>query len=88
MDAIRNSKSSLGRAYFSHKDLDKKNGDEVTKMVQDKTGINWEELSSRQKQGICLYRNLDENKWVVDLDIPDFKSNRDYINRYVLSKGE
>ena len=88
IDAIRNSKSSLGRAYFSPKELNKKNSDEVVKMVQDKAGINWKELSSRQQQGICLYKDLDKNKWIIDLNIPDFKVDRNYINKYVLSKGE
>lgn len=82
-DAIRNSIQSLGQAHFSHKELNKKNTSEVIQMVKDKVSIDFNELSSRQQKGICLYRDFDTEKWIIDKDIPDFLANREYIEKYV-----
>ena len=82
-DAIRNSKQSLGQAYFSHKELHGKNTEEIVTMVKEKTGILWNNLPLEQQRGCCCVRN-EEGRWVIDKEIPIFKGEgRDYIEKLI-----
>lgn len=83
-DAIRNSKQALGQSYFSHKELSNKSANDIISMVKECSGIDWNELSNRQKQGFCLYKDKDTNKWIFDEDIPDIVNNREFIDRHIL----
>lgn len=49
-DAIRNSISSLAQSLYSHKELIKKNSDDMKAMCLEK-GIDWEKLDDSQKRG-------------------------------------
>lgn len=55
-DATRNSISSAGQAYFSPKQLHKKNSDEIQDMLFTEKGINWNDYPTENKRGICAYR--------------------------------
>lgn len=58
-------------------------------------GVNWNNLSTYQKRGACAVKRMmkkkvklkngsttlvDRPQWVVDLNIPVFTQNRDYVN--------
>lgn len=80
-DAIRNSKSALGQAYFTHKELKGVKADEVVQMVKDKTDIDWNTLPLYQKYGFCLYKT--EDKLSIDTEIPLFVEDREYVEKYL-----
>lgn len=88
-DALRNSISSFARAFYSTKQLVGVNNPEKIKMVKEEFGIDFEtEVSQLQKVGFTVVTNLkaDEigkDKFELDIDIPIFKDNRDYIERYL-----
>ena len=52
-DATRNSIQMAARAYFSHKECDNKNCDELQEMLFQK-GINWNDYKVWVKRGICI----------------------------------
>ena len=88
-DASRNSVQMVGRAYFSSKELHKKCNEDVRDMLYQYRGVNWDDLPTPQKRGVCIIREkyqkdgADRSRWIVDNDIPVFTQDRDYIDRYV-----
>lgn len=52
-DATRNSIQMAARAYFSHKECDNKNCDELQEMLFQK-GINWNDYKVWEKRGVCV----------------------------------
>lgn len=52
-------------------------------MIFEKSGVWYDDLSMLQKAGFTAYRNEKTDKWNLDLDIPEFMTNRDYINKYL-----
>lgn len=89
-DATRNSISCLGQKHFSHKVLHKKNTSQVQEMLFQEKGINWNDQPTWTKRGYCMTRNTIEKEpgvfrssVDVDLEIPIFSQNRDYINKFV-----
>lgn len=89
-DAMRNSIEMVGRKYFSHKELDRINGDGVKKMLLEK-GINYDKLPTSKQRGVCCIktkipafspdgRPMMKTCWVSDINIPIFKGEgREYI---------
>lgn len=71
-DAARNSIYSLGRAYFSHKELQGKNTSQIQDMLMEKYQINWNDLPIPQKRGTAVIKN-DEGKWYIDYNMPILK---------------
>ena len=55
-DATKNSVSMLGRAYFSHKTLDKLNTDQVRDKLINEKGIYWNYLDAKYKRGTYVKR--------------------------------
>ena len=82
MDARRNSLQALAQSMFSHKELTNKNSDDMKTMVMEKANINYDELPSLQKYGFAVYKVND--KWIIDKEIPDFRDDRDYIEKWLL----
>ncbi len=76
IDATRNSIQMAGREYYSHKELDNKNCNEIQELLFQK-GINFNDLPTTRKRGFCIIENL------VDNNIPIFSKNREYIDRFV-----
>ncbi len=73
----------LGQAYFSHKELQHKNTDQVQEMLFSKHGVNWNDIPTWQKRGYCAAQNA------MDNDIPIFTQDREYIERCLTSnEGE
>jgi tRNA(His) guanylyltransferase len=91
-DWERNSIQMLARKYYSQKQMQNKNCEDMHDMLHEK-GDNWNNLPTYLKRGRCIVKkeqnvtidndyfkgNIIRNNWVVDLDIPIFKDNRDYI---------
>jgi len=55
-DATRNSIQMLARHYFSHKQLHKKNVSEIQDMLMLEKGINWNDIDTWKKRGMCVVR--------------------------------
>jgi len=55
-DAIRNSKQMLGRAYFSHSELNGKSSDEIISMVEKKYGVRWIDFEFKYTIGSTYLR--------------------------------
>lgn len=64
LDASRNSIQMVGRANFSHKELQNKSCNDIQDMLMTQKGINWNDLSTYQKRGSCCVRN----KIVIESD--------------------
>lgn len=59
-DCIKNSKSMFAQAYVSHKELQKKNGEEQIEYCLEKTGNDWNQIEERFKYGILIKKELYE----------------------------
>lgn len=55
-DATRNSVQMLGRHYFSHKEMHKKNVSNIQDMLMESHGVNWNDLDTWKKRGSCSVR--------------------------------
>lgn len=55
-DAVRNSIQGLGQKHFSHKQLHKKNTNDIQEMLFQKYGINWNDYDIWKKRGWCVVR--------------------------------
>lgn len=92
LDATRNSIQMVGRANFSHKEMDHKTCDDIQEMLFSKFSINWNDYATHLKRGSCCVRKQDENgrgKWIVDKEIPKFVNDgRSYVDNLVLFETE
>lgn len=94
-DAIRNSVQMLARSLFSHKQCDNKNNIELKRMCKEK-GRPWEELDLPLQRGRCFVRiphyidtkDVIRYKWDMDMNIPIFSEDREYINEYLEVEDE
>lgn len=93
-DATRNSIQSVGQANFSHNQLHGKNCNDIQDMLMLEKGINWNDYPTHLKRGSCCIKKpfkINEgteqetirNKWVIDMDIPIFTQDKDYINNLI-----
>lgn len=81
IDASRNSIEMVGRAYFSHKELDEKNGSMIQDMLHEKYNINWNDFPTEQKRGSCCIK---ENYCVTGDDgIFDTENGPEYLTQLV-----
>ena len=63
-DASKNSIQMVGRAYFSHKELQHKSRNDIQDMLMTQKGINWNDLPIYQKRGSCCIKRefwIDKN---------------------------
>ena len=56
LDASRNSVQMVGQAYFSHQELQNKSCNDIQDMLMTQKGINWNDLPTYQKRGICVIK--------------------------------
>ena len=88
-DALRNSISGFARKYYSTKQLQGVNNTTKIEMVRNEYGIDfYDDIEQLQKVGFAIVTNLKANdtgkdKFELDTNIPLFKENRDYIERYL-----
>lgn len=82
-DATRNSIQMVGRAYFSHKELNNKNCDDIQEMLWSTYNINWDEFPITQKRGTACIKDAN-GKWFVDKEMPILKGeNREYLEKLI-----
>ena len=77
-DATRNAIQMLGQCNFSHKELHGKSCSDIQDMLIDQKGINFNDMPTEFKRGVCCRRG-DDGKWVLDTEIPVFTQDRDYV---------
>lgn len=85
-DATRNSIYSVGRANFSHKELQGLSTNQIQDKLFKERNINWNDFPTYLKRGsCCIKREIDGvPTWVIDNDIPIFTGeNRDYIEKLI-----
>lgn len=80
-DAVRNSIQGLGQKYFSFKQLERKNCNQIHDMLLEK-GISWDEVPSKFKYGSCCIKT--EDGWIIDNEIPIFTQDRNYIESRIV----
>ena len=73
LDAVRNSISMVANTLYTHKELHKKNSKEKQEMIFQK-GQNWNDYPINEKRGFCVCNGG------IDMNIPEFTKDRDYIN--------
>lgn len=86
-DATRNSIEMLGRAYFSDKELFKKNCSNIQDMLMEKHNVNWNDVSTRFKRGCACFKTSmgsdDRSEWFVDYDMPILTQDRVYVEKHI-----
>lgn len=84
LDATRNSIQMVAQANFPHKELQGLNTSKLQDKLMLEKGINWSEnYTTTQKRGCCCIKN-NEDKWIIDNNIPIFKGeDRDYIEKLI-----
>jgi tRNA(His) 5'-end guanylyltransferase len=55
-DCISNSVQMLGRAHFSHKELQRKSNDDIKSMLIKNRDTDWDELATECQRGACIIR--------------------------------
>lgn len=80
-DATRNAIQMLGQCHFSHDELKKKNNDQVQDMLFLQKGINFNDMPTKFKRGVCCVKN-ENGKWFIDKEIPIFTKDRNYIEKH------
>lgn len=98
-DATRNAIQMLGQCNFSHKELQNKSCNDIQDMLMLQKGINFNDIPTEFKRGVCcikeVYQNPDvdikdgpcpRTHWVLDKEIPIFTQDRDYVERTFKTK--
>lgn len=100
-DATRNSINCLGQFHFSSKQLHGLNTSQVQELLWQEKKINWNDCPTEQKRGVCVVKKYfdyeatdprtgetkitQRSAWSVDLDIPVFTQDRNYIERFTVA---
>ena len=94
-DATRNSIQALAQSLYSHNELQGINCNNLQDKMFTEKGVNWNDLTTYQKRGACAVKRMmkkkvtlkdgsstiiERPKWIMDLNIPIFTQDRDYIN--------
>ena len=95
-DATRNAIQMLGQTYFSRKELNGKSCNDIQDMLMLQKNINFNDMPTEFKRGICCVRKELQNpnvdikdgafprlKWVLDKEIPIFSKDFDYIEKLI-----
>ena len=86
-DAIRNSVQGLGQSFFSQKQLEGKNCEDIKRMIALQKGILWHNIPLKFQRGTCCIRERGKG-WFVDYQIPLFTEDRNYINKWLTFEEE
>ena len=88
-DAIRNSIQMVGQANFSHRELQGKSCEDIKQMLKE-ININYDDFLTYEQRGVCIIKeqyeganNSIRNRWVIDLGIPLFTEDRNYIEQHI-----
>jgi tRNA(His) 5'-end guanylyltransferase len=90
-DCTRNAVQMAARTYYSHKEVQNKDGNELQELLFQK-GINFNDYPEAFKRGSCCIKIPTEvetskgmavrNKWDIDKNIPIFTADRSYIKHF------
>ena len=99
LDCVRNSIQLAGQAYFSHKQLQNKNCDQIQEMLWQEHEVNWSKYPTWFKNGVAIYKqprkiyhqnedgiqySVMRDKWTIDLEMSMVSQNPDFINKWVI----
>lgn len=76
----KNSISMLARHYFSHKEIDGKNGSQMKDMLVKECNVNWDNFPVVYKYGVFCKK---DGLFCIDKNSPIVSQNRDYIESLV-----
>lgn len=76
----KNSISMLARHYFSHKEIEGKNGSQMQDMLMEKYNVNWNDCPIVHKRGVFCKK---DSLFHIDYSSPIVSQNRDYIDSLV-----
>lgn len=87
-DASRNSIQAYGHHFFSQKQMHGKNNSQVQDMLMLEKGVNWNDMPTWTKRGVCVTHNNQSPfssapHQDVDMEIPVFTQDRQYIERFL-----
>lgn len=92
-DATRNSIQSLAQSLYGHSEIKGISTNELQDKMFTEKGINWNELTTYQKRGLCCIKvprtiekngsTVTRNKWEIDYNTPIFTQDNDYINNRI-----
>lgn len=85
-DATRNAIQMLGQCNFSHKQLQGKSCDMIQEMLMVGKGINFNDMPTEFKRGVCCRR--EDGKWTLDKEIPIFTQDRKYVENTFINIQE
>ena len=77
----KNSISMLARHYFSHKEIEGKNGSQMQDMLMEKYNVNWNDCPIIYKRGVFCKGG--GSLFSIDYSSPIVSQNRDYIDSLV-----
>jgi tRNA(His) 5'-end guanylyltransferase len=93
-DAERNSIQMLARSLYSHKQLHRKNSDDLQEMCFAK-GHNWNDLLVSERRGRCVVRvarevdGVERHEWQIDHEPPRFvNEGREYVEQHLATEDE
>jgi len=101
LDCVRNSIQLAGQAYFSQKQLQNKNCDQIQEMLWQEHQVNWSKYPTWFKNGVAIYKQPREiyhknedgtqsfvvrDRFTIDLEMPMVSQNPDFINKWVIFK--
>lgn len=78
-DATRNSIQSFGQHYISHKNMQGLNCNQIQEELFRQHKINWNDSATWKKRGFAYTTKTN----TLDLYIPEFSKDTDYINKWV-----
>lgn len=81
-DCYRNAVNSVGQAYFSSKQLNKKSQDEVKALLLSKD-VDFENFNFKEKYGSTCLKNIEEHKWKFKEFIFKNLNDRDTIKNLI-----
>lgn len=80
-DATRNSIQSVAQSLYSHKELKRKNQNQLQEMIFQK-GINWNNYDDGLKRGRMIVKNKETHIWNI-INAPIFKANEGILNEFI-----
>ena len=82
-DATRNSINSIAQSLYPHKELQGIGKNDLQNKMLTEKDVNWNNYPTHLKRGCCAIKD-ECGRWSLDLEIPIFTDDRNYIDRLVL----
>ena len=86
-DATKNSIQMVGQKYFSQKELNKKNTNDIQDMLLTQKDVNWNNFSIPQKRGTCAVKNkiiIEKNDNTITAQLRDTTKSE---NAWIIDKN-